>query len=76
MEECKSQLSRFGKLDTTEDVRYRGVNDNIMEVRSAEITAQDVLQRTQDLQRQCDRLQDRLDAYNATHHIEFESPLK
>ena len=75
LEECKSQMSRFSKLNTLEDVRYRGVNDDIMEVRSAEITAQEVLQRNKNLQRQCNQLQDELDAYNATHKIEFETPL-
>ena len=76
LEECKSQISRYNGLDTTEDVRYRGINDNITEVRTAEITAKKVIQRTENLQRQCDVLQDELDAYNATHKIEFESPLK
>ena len=76
LEEYKSQICRFGKLDTTEDIRYRGLNDSIMEVCSAEITAPDVQQKTKALQRQCDRLQDELDAYNATHTIEFDSPLK
>ena len=75
LEECKSQMSRFSKLNTLEDVRYRGVNDDVMEVRSAEITAQEVLQRNKNLQRQCNQLQDELDAYNATHKIEFETPL-
>jgi len=75
LEECKSQMSRFSKLNTLEDVRYRGVNDDKMEVRSAEITAQEVLQRNKNLQRQCNQLQDELDAYNATHKIEFETPL-
>lgn len=75
LEECKSQMSRFSKLNTLEDVRYRGVNDDKMEVRSAEITAQEVLQRNKTLQRQCNQLQDELDAYNATHKIEFETPL-
>ena len=75
LEECKSQMSRFSKLNTEEDVRYRGVNDDVMEVRSAEITAQEVLQRNKNLQRQCNQLQDELDAYNAIHKIEFETPL-
>ena len=75
LEECKSQMSRFSKLNTLEDVRYRGVNDDKMEMRSAEITAQEVLQRNKTLQRQCNQLQDELDAYNATHKIEFETPL-
>lgn len=75
LEECKSQMSRFSKLNTAEDVRYRGVNDNVKEVRSAAITAQEVLQRNKNLQRQCNQLQDKLDSYNATHKIEFETPL-
>ncbi len=75
LEECKSQMSRFSKLNTAENVRYRGVNDDIMEVCSAEITAQEVLQRHKNLQLQCNQLQDKLDAYNATHKIEFETPL-
>ena len=76
LEECKSQMSQYGKLNTDENIRYRGMNDDIMEVCSAEITAQEVLQKTKSLQLQCNRLQDELDAYNATHRIEFETPLK
>jgi len=76
LEECKSQMSRFSKLNTEEDVRYRGANDDIMDVRSAEITAQEVQRRSKELQLKCNQLQDALDAYNAAHKIEFDSPLK
>lgn len=76
LEECKSQISRFGSLNIVEDVRYHGLNDRIKEVRSAEITAKEVLEKIKRLQRQCERLQDELDVYNATHKIEFDSPLE
>ena len=76
LQECKSLMSNMAKLNTEEDVRYRGLNDNIMEVRDAEITAKDVLQKTKVLQLRCNQLQDDIDAYNATHRIEFETPLK
>ena len=76
LEEFKSQISRFTSLNTEEDVRYRGLNDNIKEVCSAEITAKEVLKKVKRLQRQCERLQDELDVYNATHKIEFDSPLE
>ena len=78
LEESKSQMSQLERLDTTEDMRYynRGLSEEVIEVRSAEITAREVLKRRLNLQRKCDQLQDEMDAYNATHRIDFDSPLK
>ena len=75
LDEYKSQISKLDNLDTSEDIRYRGINDDIMEVRSAEITAADVIEQVKQLQLKCNQLQDAIDAYNATHKIEFVTPL-
>ena len=75
LDEYKSQISKLEKLDTSEDIRYRGIKDDIMEVRSAEITAADVIEQVKQLQLKCNQLQDAIDAYNATHKIEFVTPL-
>ena len=75
LDEYKSQISKLNNLDTSEDIRYRGIKDDIMEVRSAEITAADVIEQVKQLQLKCNQLQDAIDAYNATHKIEFVTPL-
>ncbi len=75
LDEYKSQISKLDNLDTSEDIRYRGIKDDIMEVRSAEITAADVIEQVKQLQLKCNQLQDAIDAYNATHKIEFVTPL-
>ena len=75
LDEYKSQISKLENLDTSEDIRYRGSKDDIMEVRSAEITAADVIEQVKQLQLKCNQLQDAIDAYNATHKIEFVTPL-
>ena len=75
LEECKSRMAKFGNLDTTEDIRYHGLNDEKIIRRTSVITASEVIKMTKELQKKCNRLQDALDAYNATHTIEFDSPL-
>ena len=75
LEECKSRMAKFGNLDTTEDIRYHGLNDEKIIRRTSVITAAEVIKMTKELQKKCNHLQDALDAYNATHTIEFDSPL-
>ena len=75
LEECKSRMAKFGNLDTTEDIRYHGLNDEKIIRRTSVITAAEVIKKTKELQKKCNHLQDALDAYNATHTIEFDSPL-
>ena len=76
LEEAMNRISKLGSLDTEEGVRYRGINDSIKELMTAEITAKDVIRLVNETQIECNRLQDALDAYNATHKIDFETPLK
>ena len=75
LEECKSRMAKFGGLDTEEDIRYHGLNDEKIIRRTSVITAAEVIKMTKELQKKCNHLQDALDAYNATHTIEFDSPL-
>lgn len=75
LDEYKSKISKLEKLDTAEEIRYRGVRDDIMEVRSPIITAANVIEQVKQLKLKCNQLQDAIDAYNATHKIEFVTPL-
>ena len=75
LEECKNRMAKLGNMDTTEDIRYHGLNDEKIIRRTSVITAAEVIKMTKGLQKKCNHLQDALDAYNATHTIEFDSPL-
>ena len=75
LEECKSRMAKLDGMDTTEDIRYHGLNDEKIIRRTSVITAAEVIKMTKELQKKCNHLQDALDAYNATHTIEFDSPL-
>ena len=75
LEECKSRMARLGGLNTNEDIRYHGLNDEKITRLTAVITAAEVIKLMKALQKECNRLQDALDSYNATHTIEFDSPL-
>ena len=76
LEEYKSQISKYGNIDTDEDVRYLGENEERTLIKSCVIQASEVLKLQKSLQIKCNNLQDELDAYNATHKIEFDTPLK
>ena len=76
LEEYKSQISRYGNIDSDEDVRYLGENEERMLTKSCVIKNSEVLTLQKSLQMKCNNLQDELDAYNATHKIEFDTPLK
>ena len=76
LEECKSRISKLGSIDAEEDERYYGVNDERKLVKTVIISESEILDMQQSLQNQCNHLQDELDAYNATHKIEFDTPLR
>ena len=76
LEECKSQISKYSGIDTDEEIRYLGANEERMLVKYCILQTSDVLKIQKSLQMKCNRLQDELDAYNATHKIEFDTPLK
>lgn len=76
LEEYKSRISKCGSIDTDEEVRYLGANDERILRKICVIKANEILKLQKSLQMKCNRLQDELDAYNATHKIEFDTPLR
>ena len=75
LEEYKSQITKYANIDTEEDEHYYGINKERKVVKTVVICASDILAQQRKLQLKCNHLQDKLDAYNATHKIEFETPL-
>ena len=76
LEEYKSQINRYEGIETDEEVRYWGANDEYMRKKTVLLQKSDVYQELKTLQLKCNRLQDELDEYNATHKIEFDTPLR
>lgn len=76
LEEYKSQISKFANIDTSEDTRYLGENEERTLSKKCVIMASDVLRELRTVQIKCNALQDKLDTYNVTHKIEFDTPLK
>ena len=76
LEECKSQISKYCGIDTDEEIRYLGANEERMLKKTCVLQTSEVLSVQKRLQMKCNQLQDELDAYNATHKIEFDTPLK
>ena len=56
--------------------QYLGLNNSIKIVKNCIISESEVLEQQKILQLKCNQLQDELDSYNATHKIEFDTPLK
>ncbi len=76
LEEYKSQISKYGNINTDEEVRYLGENQDRTLQKTCVIKTSEVIKLEKSLQIKCNQLQDALDAYNATHKIEFDTPLK
>ena len=76
LEEYKSQISKYSNIDSDDDVRYLGENEERILTKSCVIKKSEVLKLQKSLQIKCNHLQDELDAYNAAHKIEFDTPLK
>ena len=76
LDEYKSQISKYGNIDTDEEVRYLGENQDRTLQKNCVIKTSEVLKLQKSLQIKCNQLQDELDAYNATHKIEFDTPQK
>ena len=70
MGECKSMVAFLRKIDTNESVESNYENRTIK--KNAVIRKADVLLETDAYQRRIDRLQDEMDAFNASHLVEIE----
>ena len=75
LEEYKSRISKLDSIDAEEDVRYLGVNNERELIKTVIISASEIIGMQKTLQSKCNQLQDKLDEYNATHKIEFDTPL-
>lgn len=77
MEECKGELSRLQKISTDETPLFQMVTDSTYKEykRTVVFTASQVWEWQQQLQDECNRLQDEMDAFNASAKVEFETPL-
>ena len=77
MDECKSKLSNLDMVNTDDstdiqrltDTQYRELKKNVV------FSKTQVLAMREELQQECNRLQDEMDEYNASTTIEFDSPL-
>lgn len=76
LDEYKNQISKLSGIDTDEETRYLGENEERTLSKTCAIMASDVIKVSRAVQLKCNKLQDEIDAYNATHKIEFDTPLK
>lgn len=77
MDECKNQLRQLGGICTDETPIIQRLSDKECREykRTVVFTAAEIWAWQERLQQECNRLQDEMDIYNATTHIEFETPL-
>lgn len=77
MEECKSALANLERINTDETSVFQKLTESTYKEfkRTVVYTASQILEMREQLQKECNRLQDEMDAFNASMKIDFESPL-
>ena len=77
MEECKSALARLDRINTYETSVFQKLTESTYKEfkRTVVYTASQILEMREQLQKECNRLQDEMDAFNVATKIDFESPL-
>ncbi len=77
MEEYKSALARLERIGSDETSVFQKLTESTYKEykRTVVFTASQILEMREQIQMECNRLQDEMDAFNATAKIEFESPL-
>ena len=77
MEEYKSALARLDNVNTDETSVFQKLTESTYKEykRKVIFTASQILEMREQLQRECNRLQDEMDIFNATTKIDFETPL-
>ena len=76
LEETKSRISKLNETNANEDDDCEFTRDAYHYVkRTAVFNEARLLEMKRKLQIECNALQDKLDAYNALHKIEFDTPL-
>jgi hypothetical protein len=78
MEECKSILSHLDDVSTDETSDFQKLTEsNYKEFKKTVVfNATQIWELKQKFQKECNRLQDEMDAYNAAKTIDFDSPLE
>ena len=77
MEECKNQLLKLSNIGTDESTDVVRLSDTQYKElkRTVIFDAAQLWQMREQLQQECNRLQDAMDTYNATTRINYETPL-
>ena len=76
LEEAKNRMAKLNETNGSEDDERAYMRDEYHYVnRTAVFNESKLLEMKQKLQLECNALQDKLDAYNALHKIEFDTPL-
>lgn len=76
LEEAKSRMAKLNATNGSEDGERMWVNgERVYVKRTAVFNEAKLLEMKKRLQIECNALQDKLDAYNALHKIEFDTPL-
>ncbi len=76
LEEAKNRMAKLNETNGNEDGEREYTHDTCHYVkRTAVFNEEKLLEMKRKLQIECNALQDKLDAYNALHKIEFDTPL-
>ena len=76
LEEAKNRMAKLNETNGNEDDEREYTRDTYHYVkRTAVFNEEKLLEMKRRLQIECNALQDKLDAYNALHKIEFDTPL-
>ncbi len=76
LEEAKNRMAKLNETNTNDDDDREYTRDTYHYVkRTAIFNESRLLEMKRRLQIECNALQDKLDAYNALHKIEFDTPL-
>ncbi len=78
LEEAKNRMAKLNETNANEDGEreyVRSEGNYVYVKRTAVFNEAKLLEMKRKLQLECNALQDKLDAYNALHKIEFDTPL-
>ncbi|MBQ7177244.1 MAG: hypothetical protein IJS08_07495 [Victivallales bacterium] len=77
LEEAKNRMAKLNETNGSEDSDREYVRNEgyVYLKRTAVFNEERLLEMKRKLQMECNSLQDKLDAYNAMHKIEFDTPL-
>ena len=77
MDEYKSALAKLESINTDETSVFQRLTESTYKEfkRTVVFNASQILEMREQLQKECNRLQDEMDAFNVATKIDFESPL-